>query len=520
VVVIDAGHGGEDPGAIGRHYRTREKDVVLKIARYVEQELKRMPGIRPRLTRNGDYFISLGRRVAKANQWSGDLFVSIHADSSRNRRTQGTHVYTLAPRSSQDRRAVRVAHMENASDLVGGVQAAARLPMIFDRNGAPNNIVESRVLSHLAMDRLEDVNKGTRKGRRSEARFWVLKGKRPSILVETGFLSNKQDEKNLRSDKFQRRLAKRIALAVKDYYDSRVTATDFVYTIKRGDNLTHIAKRYGVRVSDLMAVNKLHNASRLKAGARLVIPVRGGVAAKPSAPKPVVKKVALTRSKPSRQALLPGATTTSPTTAQRHKVRRGENPTRIARRYKVRLVDLLSANRMTTRSRLAVGQVLLIPAGRSHDRVHRVGRGETLSGLAQRYGVSLSKLARVNDLGTRSKLKRGRSLIVPDVGPAPQRATSHRVRSGETLSGLAQRFGVSLSKLAKANRLSTRARLLKGQRLTIPGDRDPRVHVIRRGDSLSRIASRYDVSVDRLLQRNNIADADHLEIGGRLLISD
>ena len=177
--------------------------------------------------------------MAKANRWRGDLFVSIHADSSRNRRTRGTHVYTLAPRSAQDRRAVRVAHAENASDLVGGVQAAARLPMIFDRNGAPNNIVESRVLSHLALDRFEDVNAHGRKGRRSEARFWVLKGKRPSILVETGFLSNKQDEKNLRSDKFQRQLAKRIALAVKDYYDSRVTPSTFVYTVRRGDNLTH-----------------------------------------------------------------------------------------------------------------------------------------------------------------------------------------------------------------------------------------------------------------------------------------
>ncbi len=580
VVVIDAGHGGEDPGAIGRYYKTREKDVVLKIARYLKSELDRIPGIKAVLTRTGDYFISLGGRVRKADRARGDLFISIHADSSRNRRTRGTHVYTLAPRTSQDRRAVRVARMENASDLVGGVQAAARLPMIFDRNGAPNNVVESRVLSHLTLDRLSKLNGRGRKGRRSEARFWVLKGKRPSILVETGFLSNKQDEKALRSSTFQKQLAHQVAMAVKDYRDSRVTASTFVYVIKKGDTLSHIAKRYGVSVKQLMATNRLRRNAKLIVGKRLTIPARGRH-------EPEARTVALVTPKPALAA--PAIPERSAGAIRTHRVKRGENPTRIARRYGIRLSDLLAANGLSTKARLSVGQVLKIPAPRSGDYRHVVTRGQTLSGLAKRYGVPLSELARVNDLSTRARLKRGQSLLIPGATVSPssthrsksvQKSTSgaprvhlvkrgetlsglakrygvslselarinhlstrarldrgqrltlpadavvtaqtHRVKRGETLSGLAQRYGVSLSRLARANGLSTRAKLIKGQTLSIPADRAgrPRIHVIRNGESLSRIALRYDVSLSALRAANPIADADHLAVGQRLRIPD
>ena len=525
VVVIDPGHGGEDPGAIGRYQKTREKDVVLKIARYLKKELDQVPGIRAHLTRGSDYFISLGGRVRKANQLDGDLFVSIHADVSRNLRTRGTHIYTLAPRTSQDRRAIRVARMENSSDFVGGVQTAARLPVIFDSNGSPNNLVESRILSQLALDRFQDINRDGREGRRSEARFWVLKGKRPSILVETGFLNNKQDERSLRTDAFQRNLARRLALAVVDYYESRLEPSPFIYKVRRGDTLGEIAGRYGVPLRALAKANGIGDASRLGVGTKLVIPTRGtpapiARASSKAVAKPVVAKAAskpVTLARPT--ALSPSP---MPETAVSHTVRRGENPTRIAARYSVRLDDLLRANGLTKRSTLGIGQKLRVPSPRAGDRLHVVARGETLSGLAQRYGMSLSALARVNDLGTRSRLRRGQRLLVPG-GPTAMVRRVYVVKRDETLSGLAQRFGVTLKELSRANGLSVRSQLLRGQRLVIPerAENDiPRVHVIRQGDSLSRIARRYHVSVDSLRLTNKLRNSDRILVGERLVIPD
>lgn len=511
VVVVDAGHGGEDPGAIGRYYGTREKDVVLQIARQLKRELDAIPGIQARMTRDGDYFISLGGRIRKADRLGGDLFVSIHADTSRNRRTRGTHVYTLAPRSSQDRRAIRVAQMENASDYVGGVQAAARLPVIFDSDGSPNNTVESRVVAELAMAHLAAVNQDGREGRRSEARFWVLKGSRPSILVESGFLSNRSDERSLRDVAFQQQLARQLATAIADYYHTRFLGPTVIHTVRRGESLSGIASRYGIAMPELARVNRIADASHLMAGEKLVVPGRGygnrmrAASAAPQATAVLaVAKSPRERTKPASRA---------------HTVHRGESLTRIAQQYGIRLSDLMTANHLTRRSRLEIGQKLVIPDPRSGDLVHTVVRGDSLVRVAQGYGVPLSELARVNDLRTNARLKRGWKLVIPGDRGVP-RSHVHMVRRGETLSGLAQRFGVTLGMLARANGLSTRTRLLKGQRLVIPGvdAPAPRVHVTRTGESLSRIAQRYRVSVEALQRSNRIRDADQLFVGQKLLI--
>ncbi|MFQ5508136.1 MAG: LysM peptidoglycan-binding domain-containing protein [Leptospirillia bacterium] len=524
VVVIDPGHGGEDPGAFGRYQHTAEKDVVLKIGRYLKQELDRYPGFSAHLTRNGDYFISLGGRIRKANRLNGDLFVSIHADSSKDRRTRGTHVYTLAPRSANDRRAVRVARMENASDFVGGVQAVSRLPMIFDRDGNPNNMVESRVLAGLAMDHFGNVNKNGRRARQSEARFWVLKGKRPSILVETGFLSSKKDEQALRSESFQRQLARDLAKAIHDYYETRVVSSTFVHVVRKGESLSRLSQRYGVPVSAITAANRIRNASRVKVGTRLVIPARGVKSTAGSqfasvqtpAPKATAPKPRVSRPAAPVSAVKPPQVVQA--SSSRHRVRRGENLTRIAHKYGVRLSDLMEINKLTPRSKLEVGKSLKVPNRRPADRLHVVRNGETLSGLASSYRVPIRKLARVNDISSRARLKRGQKLLVPDVG-GPSASFVHVVGRGQTLSGLAQRFGVPLSRLAAANGLSTRAKLLKGQRLNVPGVASvPQVHVIRRGDSLIRIAKRYHVPVSRLRAKNGLQSSDRLLIGDRLVI--
>lgn len=515
VVMIDPGHGGEDSGALGRYFRSREKDIVLAIGKYLKAELDAMPGIRAYMTRSGDYFISLGGRVRKADTVHADLFVSIHADSSRDRRTRGTHVYTLAPRTARDKKAMRLARVENASDMVGGVEAASRLPVVYDANGHPNNMVESGVLAQLSMGRLQEVNRNGRHGRRSEARFWVLKGERPSILVETGFLSNKTDEKSLREPEFQRHLARQLAQAVADYNQARINSSTFAYTVRRGDSLSKLAERYKVSVGALAQANHISQRAGLQVGERLLIPRRGVGPKAPVASAPQVTRASV-RTTPAP----PAPSRNEAVITRTHHVKRGDTLTGIAREYGVRLADLARVNGLTTRSRLRVGQRLSVPARRAGDIVHVVRRGETLSGLAQFYGVPVKRLAGVNDLRPRTQIRIGWEIIVPGVGE--KRARVHVVRSGETLSGLAQRFGVSLTSLARANGLSTRARLLKGQKLTIPGASrtGPVVHVIRRGESLSRIAKLYHVPLDRLRKTNGIRNADHLLVGERLLIPD
>jgi N-acetylmuramoyl-L-alanine amidase len=594
VVIVDPGHGGEDPGAVGRYYRTREKDVVLQIGRRLKREIDALPGMRAELTRRGDYFVSLGGRVRKADALHGDLFVSIHADTSRDRHTRGTHVYTLAPRSARDRRAVRVAKMENASDLMGGVDAAARLPMIFDGDGSPNNTVESRVLARMALGRLREVNRDGREGRRSEARFWVLKGNRPSLLVETAFLSNRDDERNLRAAAFQQQLAHDLAMSIRDYVETRVRGGSIVHTVKNGETLSHIAARYGVGIGDLTEANRIARNGILRTGDRLVVPRQAwpgyGAPAAAPAPRPLVRKVAYTRPEPAGGAAggVSGFLANVPA-AGTHRVRSGENLTLIARRYGVRLADLMrfnglnrgsplivgrrlkvpptrpgdllhtvrrgetlsglaashaiplsavaAANDLRPTARLRVGQRLILPGARprvpatpratpaaarvpsrSAPMHHTVGRGETLSGLATRYGVDQGDLARANGLGLWARLKVGQRLTIPGAAPpAPTRKIT--VTRGQTLSGLAQRYRVSQAELARMNGLRTGARLLVGQRLTVPGGAGgPMVHVVRPGDSLTRIARAYDVSVGALQRTNALRDADRLAVGASLVI--
>ena len=220
MIAIDAGHGGQDPGATGRN-GTHEKDVVLAIARELALQVNAEPGMRAALIRDGDYFIPLRDRMQRARKRQADLFVSVHADSIRNRAVTGSSVYILSQRGATDEAARWLAERENAADLVGGVSlenkddVLASVLLDLSQTAALN---ASQAAASSVLRRLDQVGE-IRKRQVQQARFIVLKSPDvPSMLVETAYISNPGEEQRLRSRTYQGKIAVAIQQGIRDYF--------------------------------------------------------------------------------------------------------------------------------------------------------------------------------------------------------------------------------------------------------------------------------------------------------------
>jgi N-acetylmuramoyl-L-alanine amidase len=220
IIAVDAGHGGEDPGAIGPG-GTREKDVVLAIARALAQRIATEPGMRAVLTRDGDYFVPLRDRMRRARAQNADLFVSIHADSVRDRHIDGSSVYILSQKGASDEASRWLAERENASDLIGGVSLDDKddvlASVLLDLSQSAASIASEEAAGHV-LQQLTQVGQ-IRKRQVQQARFMVLKSPDiPSMLVETAYISNPQEEQRLRGSAQQARLAEAIHQGVREYF--------------------------------------------------------------------------------------------------------------------------------------------------------------------------------------------------------------------------------------------------------------------------------------------------------------
>jgi N-acetylmuramoyl-L-alanine amidase len=213
VVAVDAGHGGEDPGALGRRYRTREKDVTLAIARELARLINQKQGMRAVLIRDGDYYLGLRNRFYKARAQRADLFVSIHADAVPGRLASGSSVYALSEKGATDAMTRILAERENSSDLIGGVSISDKddvLAKVLLDLSHTKTIQDSLTLGGDMLAELRRVGP-IHAVRVRQAGFAVLKAPDiPSVLVETAFISNPAEEKKLRSPKFQREMAQGI----------------------------------------------------------------------------------------------------------------------------------------------------------------------------------------------------------------------------------------------------------------------------------------------------------------------
>ena len=219
IVAIDAGHGGEDSGARGRR-GTNEKDVTLSIARRLKARIDQESNMRAVLVRDGDYFIPLAQRVAKSRRVQADLFVSIHADAWVRPDARGSSVFALSERGATSAAARLLAKRENDADLIGGVNLGVRDPVLartlLDLSQTAT-ISDSLKLGRAVLTEIGDVN-ALHKRSVEQAGFAVLKAPDiPSILVETAFISNPQEEKRLKDSDYQERMASAILSGLKRY---------------------------------------------------------------------------------------------------------------------------------------------------------------------------------------------------------------------------------------------------------------------------------------------------------------
>ena len=220
IIAIDAGHGGEDPGAIGK-YGTREKDVVLAIARALAQRVDGEPGMRAVLTRDGDYFVPLRDRMRRARAQQADLFVSIHADSIRDRSVDGSSVYILSQRGATTEAARWLAERENASDLIGGVSLENKgdvLASVLLDLSQTASLTASHTAAEHVLQQLNLVGE-VRKPLVQQAGFMVLKSPDiPSMLIETAYISHPVEERRLRGLAHQAKLAAAIHQGLRQYF--------------------------------------------------------------------------------------------------------------------------------------------------------------------------------------------------------------------------------------------------------------------------------------------------------------
>jgi len=280
VIVVDPGHGGKDPGAIGVR-GTREKDIVMAVSKRLAGMINREYGMSARLTRTDDRFLSLRQRVEFARRRRADLFISIHADAAPNKKVRGASVYVLSEKGASTEAARLLARRENAADLVGGVG-------LQDKNETLASILID-LSQTAAMDRSAELAavllrafSGVTRSRRVEAAgFAVLKSPdTPSVLVELGYLSNRDEEAKLKQTRHQRRLAESLLAGIRRYFAlhaapglllAQVKVRD--YTVARGDTLSDIALKFRSDVAGIKRFSGL-SSDRIRIGQKLKVPVR------------------------------------------------------------------------------------------------------------------------------------------------------------------------------------------------------------------------------------------------------
>jgi N-acetylmuramoyl-L-alanine amidase len=288
VIAIDAGHGGEDPGALGPG-KILEKHIVLKIAQYLKKLFDEDPDFSGLLVREGDYYLALRKRTAIAQRYRADFFLSIHADAWTSPSARGASVYALSTKGATSETAKFLANRENRADLIGGAGSINIKDKSADVAAVLLDLSMTATLgSSLTAGEyiLKNIGSLTRlhKKRVEQAGFLVLKSTDiPSLLIEAGYISNPDEARKLSTSAFQKKMALAIYSGVVQYYldhpppgtalSKNLSKRQLIYIVERGDTLSEIAASYKVSVSRLTSHNKL-TSQQIRVGQKLMIPTK------------------------------------------------------------------------------------------------------------------------------------------------------------------------------------------------------------------------------------------------------
>ncbi len=403
VVAIDPGHGGEDPGSIGPSKRY-EKHATLAISKKIVAQINAVPGMKAVLTRSGDYFVNLNKRSEIARRNKAHLLVSIHADGFRSPQPRGGSVFVLNTRRANSEIARWVENHEEQSQLLGGAGE------VLSKNANDRNVSQTILdlkFSHSQKEGYKLATKILREMTRVgvtlhkkepvNASLAVLKSPDiPSVLVETGFITNPTEERLLFQRSHQDKLARALSKAIVQYFEANPPeGTLFAnrgktikHKVARGESLSLIAKKYGTSTKAIMQTNKLKSTS-LAIGQILTIP-----GSTQSVPVPQIKNPVETKT-------------------LTHVVQRGEYLGKIAAKYKVSVAAIKRENRLKSDT-LKLGQKLKVTVSMKDVplRKHTVKRGEFLSKIASKYKVSVNSIRKANNLRS-DQLAIGQVLIIP-----------------------------------------------------------------------------------------------------------
>jgi N-acetylmuramoyl-L-alanine amidase len=579
IIVIDPGHGGEDPGAVGR-LRTQEKRVVLEISRKLRDILNKKEGYRAFLTRNGDYYVPFKKRLKIAREYGADLFLSIHADSFKNRDARGSSVYCLSLRGASSEAAKFLARDENLADIIGGSpngeNSDATDPIILNMFQT-NTINSSKIFGSMVLRCLDGVNH-VKYDKVHEAPFMVLKlPEIPSLLIETAYISNPKEEKLLRSSRFQKEIAKAIATAVTEFLpvqpvkpsktpkivltkneEKQATLgtsdnTDIsktqstVYKVRRGDTLEWIAKKHDTKISTLLKLNRMQIDDTLYFGRVLKLPAPendisevkrheeikaspAGVESSP--PSPVV---VVTGYKEEKNEEVKSTTARVESTSS--------SPAPLYNEKKDEEVKVLNARKgsPSTKPEPVV-------------TVYKTKRGDSLDRIARRHNTTISMLLKLNNMKMKEPLYIGRKVKIPvpekaiteekkdeeftastggaeSVSPKPEAvARVYKVKIGDSLDKIARRHNTTIGILLKLNNMKMKEPLYVGRKLKMPdtevGEREVKKSVIvksktytysvKKGDTLDKIARKCNTSISDLRKMNQIKRADILYVNQKL----
>ena len=546
IVAIDAGHGGDDPGALGKY--SYEKKVTLEIAKRLKNVIDAQRGMQAFLIRTGDYFVNLNKRSEIARKGKADFLVSIHADGFTSSRPKGASVWVLSNRRATTELGRWMERNEAQSELLGGagdlIQDSDSVPflnkMLLDMSmgntmGVGFNIgslVTSELSKVTTMHKKEPVH----------ASLAVLKSPDiPSILVEAGFITNRTEERLLNQAEFQNKIANAVFKGIYTHFSEKPPQGSLFaqkkraikHTVRSGESLSVLSRRYSVSSAKLKDFNHLKSSS-LRIGQVLSIP----------------ENYHVIEDKPEASSQQTAAPIQQATT---HTVKRGESLSIIANKYNQSIAGLVAHNKLQKTS-LLVGQKIKIPGSNEasslaqqpvqKEQTHIVKPGEALSLIARQYNQSTADLVAYNNL-KKTSLYVGQKIKIPGgvtqstvissepkvVKRAVQKPIVHTVKSGEALSLIARQYNQSTADLVAYNNLK-KTSLYVGQKINIPGGKiqssvspkvvkkvikKPVVHTVKSGEALSLIAREYNQSTADLVAYNNLKKTS-LYVGQKIKI--